>query len=240
MRRYLFVLFCIPVACIYSQSYVDSATELYLKGEYQEALKEFRKAYGLKNVLTDASIGKMYYYRGLTWFAIAENSGAVLEEGSAFTYAYDDLKEVKKYTSKFDRELEEINQRLSYVILNQAEELLKEGKKADNLDESLILLNKRVELLTIVKEFEISSFVTRYLAETNKYAGDLIFKKATDVESMKKAQEYYKVAIQQFEIARYDDPFDKGVIKTILELARKLDDAERVKEYTQLLEIAGG
>jgi len=232
------VLFLFSIV-VYGQSYVDSGISHYHAGEYEEAMKDLDNAVEIMPVLTETAKAKMYYYRGLVWLAWAEQ-GVKNAEADLLKNAYNELKRVTELDSSLEPKVKEAYQRLGNLLLEKADAYLKEEKKAKELEEKLRWLDQRIEYLKILKELEVSSLADLYLGNTNKQAGDLIFEVANTVSLMQQAKGYYEEAIKYLELARYDDPFSKQIIRDLLELAKRLADGERQEEYEKLLELAGG
>ncbi|WP_420577938.1 hypothetical protein [Ekhidna sp.] len=239
MKPVLFVFFLITASCAFSQSYVDSGIRHFNVGEYDEAMDDFEDAIGIQAMLTETAKAKIYYYRGLIWLKRAEKSRGNAEQ-DPLMQAYDDLTKVLSMDQDMEAQINDAYRDLSGLLMEEADDFLKQEKKADELPLKLELLDKRIEYLKLIEELGVSTLAHLYLGETNKQAGDLIFESTRKVQEMQRAGAYYNEAIRYLELARYDDPFNKGVIRTILELARRLDDAERVKEYNRLLDLAGG
>lgn len=239
MKPALLVFFLITASCSFSQSYVDSGIRHFNVGEYDEAMVDFDNAVGIEAMLTETAKAKIYYYRGLVWLKRAEKSKGNAEQ-DPLMQAYADLTRVLSMDGEMESQINDAYRDLSGLLMEEADDFLKQEKKADELPLKLELLDKRIEYLKLIEELGVSTLAHLYLGETNKQAGDLIFENTRNVQEMQKAGEYYKEAVRYLELARYDDPFNKGVIRTLLELARRLDDAERVKEYTILLDLAGG
>lgn len=238
MRTILLSICFLLAIAGYSQSYVDSGIRHFNVKEYDEALVDFDEAEKVKVMFTESSIAKIYYYRGMIWVERAEERNNAEED--PILRAYENLSEVSKHDDSWDESIEKAYRRLNAKVMEEVESYEKLLKKADGVEEKIGMLDQQIERLKFAEKLNVSSLINSMLGEANKRAGDIIFEDATDTESMNKAKEYYTEAIKYFEIARYDDPFNKDTINTILELARKLGDAEKLKEYTLLLDLAGG
>lgn len=237
MKPIFFGFFLLTGSLVYTQSYVDSGVRHFNVGEYDEAMTDFDNAKGIAQMLTETAKAKIYFYSGLIWIKRAEKGK---NDQDAVKLAYENLSQVLSMDANLQTDIDIAYNDLSELLIEKADELLKQEKKAKVASEKVSLLDQRIEYLKIVKQIGINSLVDNYLGETYKQAGDVIYNDAGDISGMNQAKEYYEEAVKNLEIARYNDPFDKGIIRTILDLSRKLDDAERVKEYLELLEIAGG
>ncbi len=224
---------------MFSQSYVDSGIRHFNVGEYEEALIDFENAAEIQDMLTEAAKAKIFYYRGLVRLKQAEKAKSSAEQ-DFLMLAYADLQQVLSKDKNMELEVSNAYKQLNALLLEEAEDLLKQEKKADEVDQKLSILDRRIEYLVLAKKLEVSSLVDLYLGETNKQAGDIIFERATSVTEMQRAKAYYEEAIKYLEIARYDDPFSKDIIKTLITLAERLGDVDRLAEYQKLLDLAGG
>lgn len=238
MKPIAFILFFVSALLAGGQSYVDSGIRHFMAKEYDEALVDFAEAEKVKVMFTESSVAKIYFYRGLIWLERAEKRD--FAESDPIRLAYENLSEVAEHDDSWEEQITKAYARLNVLVMEQADAYEKQSKKADGADAKTELLDRRIECLVFAEKLGVNSSISALLGETNKEAGDIIFENAADLEAMTKAKKYYEEAIRHYEIARYDDPFNKSTINTILELARKLDDAEKVKEYTLLLDLAGG
>jgi len=238
MKPIFFGFFLLTGSLVYTQSYVDSGVRHFNVGEYDEAMTDFDNAKGIAQMLTESAKAKIYFYSGLIWIKRAEKGKN--NQQDAVKLAYENLSQVLSMDANLQTDIDIAYNDLSVLLIEKADELLKQEKKAKVTSEKVGLLDQRIEYLKIVKQIGINSLVDNYLGETYKQAGDVIFENASSVSEMDQAKKYYEEAVKNLEIARYNDPFDKGIIRTILDLSRKLDDAERVKEYLELLDLAGG
>ncbi|WP_425391893.1 hypothetical protein [Ekhidna sp.] len=239
MKPYLFAFYLITASLVFSQSYVDSGIRHFNVGEYEEALIDFENAAEIQDMLTEAAKAKIFYYRGLVRLKQAEKAKSSAEQ-DFLMLAYADLQQVLSKDKNMELEVSNAYKQLNALLLEEAEDLLKQEKKADEVDQKLSILDRRIEYLVLAKKLEVSSLVDLYLGETNKQAGDIIFERATSVTEMQRAKAYYEEAIKYLEIARYDDPFSKDIIKTLITLAERLGDVDRLAEYQKLLDLAGG
>lgn len=240
MRSFLIVLFVLSVSTIYAQIYVDSGIQHYHKGEYDEALSEFKNAMELKDVLTENAIAKIYYFRGRTWLAIAEQAKGNYQEIDPIANAFDDLIKVKEHGNQWGNQLDDILSQLNSLLIDEADSYLKQEKKAKRTDEKMALLNQRINYLKQSSELDVSSMVNLYLGQTNKQVGDLIFETTANVTEMQRAKDYYLESLKYYELARYDDPFSKDIIQDLLTISKRLGDVDRIAEYEKLLKLAGG
>ncbi len=239
MKPVLFVLFLTTASMVLSQSYVDSGIRHFNVGEYEEAMVDFENAIGISQMLTEKAKAKIYFYRGLIWLKRAEKSSDNVEQ-DPLMLAYTDLSKVLSMNSDFESQINDAYRTLSGLLMEKADSYSKQVKKADEIPRKLELLDKRIEYLKLVKELGVTTMVDFYLGETNREAGDLIFESTTNVTEMQKAKAYYEEAIKYLELARYDDPFSKDIIRTLLTLAERLGDVDRIAEYEKLLDLAGG
>ncbi|WP_420315717.1 hypothetical protein [Ekhidna sp.] len=236
MRTYLSMILLFTTLTSFSQSYVDSGIRHFNVGEYNEALVDFEKAVELKDMLTEAAKGKLYFYRALVWLEKARKAGNA--EQDHLNLAYADLSIAATKGKSLEVEVNQAFKELNALLIEEADALLKQEKKADQVLLKLSILDKRIEYLTIIKELGISSFTDLNLGETNKLAGDIIFESTTNVLEMQKAKAYYEEALKSYELARYDDPFSKEIISNLLTLAERLMDVDRVEEYQKLMDLA--
>ena len=239
MKPVLFALFLTTASMVLSQSYVDSGIRHFNIGEYEEAMVDFDNAIEISQMLTETAKAKIYYYRGMIWLKRAEEGRGNAEQ-DPLMLAYDDLSKVLSMDKDFESQIDDAYRTLSGLLMEEADSYTKQVKKADEVFDKLKLLDQRIEYLALVKELGVVSLVDFYLGETNKEAGDLIFESTTNVLEMQKAKGYYEEAIKHLELARYDDPFSKDIIKTLLTLAERLGDVDRIAEYEKLLDLAGG
>ena len=219
----------------FAQSYVDSAIKHFALGEYDEAMKDFKDAEEIMNMITETSKAKIFFYRGSIWLDRAEKGNE-----DAIRLAYEDLIKVVDHDKTWESEIGKTYDRLKKVVLDRAEASEKEAKKTDDIDEKVASLDTRIEYLRLSKELGSSSLSDFYLGQANKQAGDAIFESTTDVSKMLKAKKYYEEALQYYELARYEDPFSKDVIQSLLTLSTRLGDVDRIAEYEKLLELSKG
>lgn len=239
MKPVLFVLFLTTASLVLSQSYVDSGIRHFNVGEYEEAMVDFDNAIEISQMLTETAKAKIYYYRGLIWLQRAEKSKGNAEQ-DPLMLAYIDLSKVLSMDKDYESQINDAYRTLSGLLMEEADAYAKQVKKADELPVKLNLLDKRIEYLNLVKELGVATLVDLYLGLTNKEAGDLIFESTTNVLEMQKAKAYYEEGIKSLELARYDDPFSKDIIKDIITIAERLGDVEKQAEYKKLLDLAGG
>lgn len=239
MKPVLLAFFLITASIVFSQSYVDSGIRHYNVGEYEEAMEDFDNAIGIQQMLTESAKAKIYYYRGLIWLKRADKTAGNAEQ-DPLMLAFDDLSKVLSMDKDFESQINDAYRDLSALLMKEADSYQKQVKKADEISEILDLLDRRITYLKLIKKLNVTTLADFYLGETNKQAGDLIFENTTNVQEMQKARVYYEEAIKYLELARYDDPFSKDIIKSLLTLSERLGDVDRVAEYEKLLELAGG
>ncbi|WP_370087268.1 hypothetical protein [Ekhidna sp.] len=240
MKAILIVLFLLTALLSYTQSYVDSGIRHFSVGEYDEALEDFESADEIKSMLTQTAIAKIYYYRGMIWLSKAEKSSGNYTEVDPLQMAFSNLTVVLNHDDAWKPQIDEAYTKLSRLLMAEADNYLKLEKKAGTVDEKTNLLDKRISYLLLAKELGVSSLVSLYLGQTNKQAGDIIFESTTNVTTMLKAKGYYEESLKHYELARYDDPFSKDIIRNLLTISKRLGDVERIAEYEKLLELAGG
>lgn len=240
MKAILIVLFLLTAHWSYTQSYVDSGIRHFNVGEYDEALEDFQSADEIKAMLTQSAIAKIYYYRGMIWLSKAEKSSGNYSEIDPLQNAFSNLTVVTRHDDTWKPQVDEAYSRLNRLLIDEADTYLKLEKKATGMEEKTGLLDKRIEYLLLAKELGISSLTNLYLGQTNKQAGDIIFESTTNVTTMLKAKGYYEESLKHYELARYDDPFSKDIIRDLLTISKRLGDVERIAEYEKLLELAGG
>ena len=240
MKTLKVIVFLLVVFASSAQSYVDLGIRHFGVGEYDEALEDFREAEQIMSMITESSKAKVYYYRGMIWLDRAEKEPGKYAEHDPLKLSFNDLKRVTSMDPSWSPQVEDAYKRLYALIIAEADSYIKLEKKEDELSSKLDLLNSRINYLSLADELAISSNPQLLLGTTNKQAGDLIFANSSNVVELQKAKEYYDEALKHFELARYEDPFSKEIIRDLLTLSRRLADEERIKEYEELLRLAGG
>ncbi|WP_462248774.1 hypothetical protein [Ekhidna sp.] len=230
----------LAMTALYAQSYVDSGIRHYAAGEFEEALIDFKDAADIESMITESSRAKLYFYRGMIWLSRAEKSPNGFPEIDPLKLSYDDLTKVLSMDDSWKAQIDDAYSRLYTLILEEADNYLKQVKKEDELDQKLKLLDSRNGFLDLAVNLDVSAMPVLYLAQTNKQAGDLIFEGSKDFQELQIAKKYYEESLKHFEQARYEDPFSKKIIQDLLTISTRLGDSERIDEYNKLLELAGG
>ncbi|MEP1033010.1 hypothetical protein [Ekhidna sp.] len=240
MKQLLVVFFLLYSSLVFTQSYVDLGIRHFAVGEYDEAMIDFKNAEEIVSMITESSKAKLYYYRGMIWLKKAQKSSGKFAEEDPLQLSYQDLTKVTYLDKSWKPHIEEAYDILYSLIAKEADLYLKLEKKEDELNSKLTLLDARINYLEMAKDLEVSSMPVLYLGQTNKQAGDLIFDNSSDLIELQKARKYYEKSLEYYEVARYDDPFSKEIIEDLLTIAKRLGDADRIKEYEKLLQLAGG
>lgn len=221
-----------------AQSYIDSGIRHYKAKEFKEALVDFKEAENLKVMFTSSAVGKLQYYRGLTIWELNRGNDEIGEE--EVNQILTDFHKAEKLDSSRSEAIELVIDQLYDLVYESSNSIGKKAGKEKSIDAKSQLLSKYVDRLLLCESVKKSEAVELNLAKAYHDFGDLYFQRAEDIIDVQIAEEKYKMAIDYYEIARYNDPYSKEIISALLTLSERMDDPERVKEYTKLLELAGG
>lgn len=235
---YLFLFACFLLAG--GQSYVDSGILKYHSYKYNEALEDFKEAYEMRQMFTNSSVAKVFYYRGLTRFELIKSGKANAEADITLENVCMDLKNAILYDPDLSDQVENTNKDLYIILITEADKSSKQVRKENLFAQKIALLTDKMEYLNLARQLDVNSEINLLLGQAHKEIGDFHFEVAEDLAMLQLVKASYEEAIKYYEIARYDDPFSKAIIEDLLELSKRLDDQARVEEYEGLLKLAGG
>ncbi|GAB4246704.1 MAG: hypothetical protein Tsb0034_25700 [Ekhidna sp.] len=206
--------------------------------EYAEGLADIAEAEKAKSLFTPLAISKMHFYKGMLLFKMGDFESAV-DETTANEIMLNFSKALE-LDSSWSSATKEVLHELHLAAMKQAASALKQARKVDEDSEVETLLNAYIAQLSLAERLEYHPDIELKKAEAYHELGDLYFKGEKTLGNMRKAADYFQKAIHEYELARYNDPFSKDIIKDLLLLSQRMDDVERIQEYSQLLELAGG
>jgi len=238
MRGCLAAFFYFLFFGLFSQSYVDSGVRHFNQGEYREALADLQEAEKVKTVFTELAIAKLHFYHGVTLYKLQK---PIEMDRDKIYFIKEKLdKAIKVDSTNWFARSQEVYQGLADSRIEKAEKMLKEARKQEERELRVSLTKEYIFQLNLSEELVYNPDLELLKAEAYHEVGDLYFEDATKVSSLQEAAKNYQKAIELYEIARYNDPFSKEIIRKILMLSKRMDDPERIKEYSDLLELAGG
>ena len=221
----------------YSQSYVDSGIRHYDAKEYKEALVDFNEAENAKSLFTSKAVSKLYFYKAMSLYHLTdvekEAIGTVLAIHQYFEKSL-------SLDSTWFSQIDQVETSVTTSLIERADGVLKLASRAKEKEEKINGLKRFIDILKLAEEVKLIPEVELKLAGGYERLGDVYFEDSSNVASLRKAGEYYAQAIKYYEVARYNDPFSKSIIETLLVLSKRMDDPERVKEYSDLMALAGG
>lgn len=237
MRVFVVVLLFFTYQFSWSQSYIDSGIRHYNADEFKEALIDFEEAEKVKSMFTVNAISKLQIYRAKTLWQLNKSNEKISDE--IIDQLVMDLSSAVAADSMYSTDANAIINDLYILVKSQAEDLYKKAGKEKDVWTRIGILDDYISRLFKVQEIKNTDEVELAIAKAHHEIGDIYFAEE-DIMFLSKAGEYYQSAIEHYEIARYNDPYSKDIIKSLLDLSKKMDDPERVEEYAKLLELAGG
>lgn len=238
MKASFAILFLVFTYSIQAQSYVDSGIRHYIANEYEEALVDFEEADKLTSLFTEFAISKLHFYRGMSLYKIYGADPKL--EMDMIRSIVEDLTKAVSIDSSWNTTAKDVFDAMYTRTLDRSEQLMKQARKLKEREERVAQTNEYIDVLQFAFEIRKDPKVELMTAEAYHEIGDLYFEDSNNVMSLQKAGANYQKAIEFYEIARYDDPFSKEIINALLELSQRMDDPNRVEEYTGLLKLAGG
>lgn len=238
MKALLPLFFVLICSFTWSQSIIDSGVRNYNQKNYREALKNLYEAEQMAAVFTEEAIAKLRFYKSQTLWKLNSSENDLIED--LVRDIVEGLRHASATNADWSLLANETYSEMRNVLTNQAERINKAANKQKELDEKIRLKRTYVAKLELVEYIQPSASNELIIAETLHEIGDLYFEAEGEALVMNLASEYYSKALKAYELARYNDPYSKPLIKAVLKIARRTGDAERVKEYTKLLELAGG
>lgn len=237
MKTFLSTLFCAVTLFAHSQSYIDSGVRHYDAGEFSEALVDFNEAENVKSLFTSSAMAKLYFYKAMTLYEITDVSREAIGSILAINQNFD--KSLQLDSTWFEQ-INDTQTQLVGSLIGRGDLIFKQASKAKERLVKIDNLKAYLDVLKLAEEISLTPKVELKLAEGYFMMGDVYFEDSSNVASLQKAAQYYEQAIKYYEIARYNDPFSKSIIESLLTLSKRMDDPERVKEYSELLSLAGG
>ena len=235
-RGGLVILFFGFFCSVFSQSYVSSGIRHFEAKEYAAALEDFQEAEKIKDVFTKDAIGRLYFYLGMTNYQLLASD----QPEDQIMVVHDYLNRAINIDSSWSDQSSEVFADLASGIIKRADSQYKKASKTKDEQAKIAGLTEYIRLLTLSLQFRADGEVELLEALAYQQLGDVYFQKTDDIIALDRAGAHYKKAIELYEIARYNDPYSKDIIRSILELAIRIDDPQRVEEYTKLLKLAGG
>lgn len=237
MRVFVVVLLFFGYQFSWSQSYIDSGIRHYNADEFKEALIDFEEAEKVKSMFTAKAIGKLQIYRAKTIWELNKSNEKITDE--TIDQLLLDLSNAVSVDSIYVEDANTITNGLYSLVQAQVEDLYKKASKEKDVWTRIGILDDYISRLFKIQEIKNTEEVELAIAKAHHEIGDIYFAEE-DIMFLSKAGEYYQSAIEHYEIARYNDPYSKDIIKALLDLSKKMDDPARVEEYSKLLELAGG
>lgn len=238
MKALIVICLMANVLFVDAQSYVDSGIRHYIAEEYEEALVDFNEAVSLKSLFTEFAVSKLHFYRGMSLYQIHEGKPTL--DLDMIKEINGDLQTSLEIDSSWYETADDVIDAIYNETLEIAEVQLKKARKEKELDARVDQTNGYIDILQTGFEIKKVAEVELLIAEAYHEIGDLYFEDSNNVASLQKAGANFGKAIEYYEMARYDDPFSKEIIKSLLTLSKRMDDPQRVEEYSKLLALAGG
>lgn len=238
MRAGIFLLLIAFTFTTFSQSYVNAGIQHYNLGQFEEANADFIEAEQMKKAFTPSAIGMLHFYQAMTNYKMTDIGSLRIQDVKSILSDFQQA--VKIDSAHWYQESKEVRQMLAAEVNNRASRQLKYLRKIADTENRVAKSLYYIELLELVKELNQGAQVERLMASAYHEMGDWYFDGAVDVSAMQLAGRYYSKAIQHYELARYDDPFSKDILKALLTLSERMDDPSRTAEYTKLLGLARG
>ena len=238
MKALFVICLMANVLFVDAQSYVDSGIRHYIAEEYEEALVDFDEAVSLKSLFTEFAVSKLHFYRGMSLYQIHE--GKTTLDLEMIEEIYGDLYVALDIDSSWMETADDVLEAIYIETLEIAGGELKTARKEKEIEARVNQTNGYIDILQTGFKIKKVAEVELLIAQAYHEIGDLYFEDSNNVASLQKAGANFGKAIEYYEMARYDDPFSKGIIKSLLTLSKRMDDPQRVEEYSKLLALAGG
>lgn len=229
-------LCCFSMFLSLGQSYIDSGIRHFNANEYQEAILDFDEAEKAKALFTAQAVAKLHFYQGMTLYRLAD-----------LAYPSANMLRIHRYFGKslaldsaWFSKINEAEVAMLDALMGRAKDLYKQASREKEKTDKADRLEKCLSILKMAEEILMTPEVEIKLAECHHEIGDLFFENVSEVISLQKAGSHYASAIKYYEVARYNDPFSKAIIEKLLILSKRMDDPARVKEYSDLIVLAGG
>ncbi|MEM7298038.1 MAG: hypothetical protein AAF391_07210, partial [Bacteroidota bacterium] len=200
---------------------------------------DFKEAENIKSLFVESSIGRLHFYKGMSLYKLHSGSKGGINDEMA-DQILKDLGEAVRIDSTWFQPVEEVFADLHVQYEERFRVQLKTARREDTVDDKAQAFLEYVALVDKAHLFQADDGSDLLKAKAFHEIGDLYFEDSNNVASLQKAGQHFKSAIEYYEIARYNDPFSKDIIKSLLDLSKRMDDPSRVQEYSKLLELAGG
>jgi len=236
MKVIISIICCFTLFKTYAQSYLGLGIQHYDAREYEEALLDFNDAEKAKSLFTDKAVSKLYFYKAMTLYHLTDigqaSSDSVLTIHQYFNKSL-------TLDSAWYPQINETERIIVGILIAKAEIIYKKVSKAKVREDRINGLKRFLAILNLAERLMLTPDIELKLAQGYEDLGDVYFEDSSNLSSLRKAGEYYPQAIKYYELARYNDPFSKSIIERLLMLSKRMDDPERVKEYTDLMTLAG-
>lgn len=220
--RFLLLVFCIiPALLPAQQRYISSAIIAYSGGAYDRSIRDLNRVLENPEQVTEEEAGKAYFYRAMARLKLAGSKPEHEELGAdPFLLSHADFRAAISLNG------EQWSERSKAVADELYEGLWNTGLSAFDQANYISCINHLRAASTLKNNFEVNA----YLGKAYEALGEDFF-----ISQNTRSVANFRAAVNYLEDAIDIDPECLECARSLVNVATKLNDEERVRKYQHLV-----